>query len=230
MAELDDDVQPDSSTGEKPEASATPAAEPLSTDTPDDKGTYVPRTRLNKANEEARAAKAQAEALQSRLEALEAKLSQSDTDSDPEVAGAKKLITDTASPLIERSLAEVKRELAEAKRASQQAAQELQWTKLCSKFGADPDNAELIEVTAGLARNRTPEDALKRAVELLGASAKVKSGASGARVETGGITGETVTSDWVPKTEAEARAGAKKGKLARHLTSTEIIAARKARA
>lgn len=230
MAETED-VTPESST-EKPEKSGPPA-EALSTDTPDDKGTYVPRTRLNKANEEARAATEKAAALQERLEALEARLSNqpSAVDSDPEVAGAKKLIEETANPLIERQSAALRKELAEAQKKldkavadSQRASQEAQWQRMCAKVGADPDNKELMAVTSGLysTGNYTEADALKRAVEYLKPKA-------GARVETDGITGETITSDWVPKTDAEARAGAKKGKLARHLTSLEIIQARKAR-
>ena len=139
-----------------------------------------------------------------------------------------------AKKIIEKELgmplAEAKSKLSESATASK-TAQELKWEKACERQGLDPNSREVQGIAMGLSNaygDESVDKILERVSKYLGKQ-KNQNGSNGASVESGGISGVVTASDWLPKDTNDALEGAKKGKLAKQLSSVEIIERARAR-
>lgn len=112
----------------------------------------------------------------------------------------------------------------ETARSTEQA----QWVAACATAGLDPNDKDIQGIASGLAKMHPDDniaDVLTRTAKYTGVTKKSNE-TTGANVEHGGVSGVMASSDWIPKNAADAAAGAKQGKRAKHRSSVEIIEAR----
>lgn len=108
-------------------------------------------------------------------------------------------------------------------------AEQTQWNNACAVAGLDPNDSDVQGIASGLARTMGEganiADVLSKTAKYVGATKKAN-GDTGANVEQGGVSGVMASPDWVPKNSADASAGAKSGRRAKHRSTVDIIEAR----
>jgi len=203
----------------------------------------VPQSRFKEVINERNSAREELGSMKARIAALEAEPEPGnkndatyDTKAPPEGLSkeqeiewwVRKFSGPAAEEVVAKKLGMSLEEAAERLKLSKQTAQaseEARWQAACERHGLDPKSKDVQGIASGLAKVNPDNDldtVLASTAKYVGVTKK----SNGAHVEQGGVSGIMASPDWVPKNAAEAAAGAKQGRRAKHRSTVEIIEAR----